>query len=483
VRLVLVVTVIGSFLRLFGLAFVPPLILAAIEGEWTGVLDFLLAISVTVGLGTAVSFRMKKGVVLDRGEALAVVSGTWASVAICGAIPYLSEGLSVIDALFESFSGFTTTGATVLTDFSRYGRAFYLWRAMSQWFGGLGVIALFIVMLPRLGIAGRQLFFAEASGAPSEAVSPAVRHAASRLWMLYVALTLLLTALLLICGMGPYDALVHALTTMPAGGFSPHGQSIMGYDNPAAEWVLTVFMVIAGSSFPLLYHFLRRRSFRVLNDGEFLFYVGSTIVFGVAIAFVIAPGLPGEPELRTALFQAASIISSTGYASTDFNLWSDPARVLLVVLMVIGGCAGSAAGGPKVVRWLIVFTHVRRELTRTLHPRAVLPVRYKGKVVDPPIIRAVFSLVVLYVLGYFVGGVVMVVLGADLVTGFSAAIACLGNIGPGFGPAGPMGSFAGFSDAAKLVLTVLMWIGRLEIVAVIALLHPDVWRDVRLFRR
>ncbi|MDD9944811.1 MAG: TrkH family potassium uptake protein [Myxococcales bacterium] len=478
-RVTLVFGVVGQLLRRFSVAFIPPLLLGVVDEQWDLAGHFVVAALATYIIGTLAGLRFSTAPVFHRAEALAVVAFTWLSVAVFGAIPYALQGLSFVDAVFESMSGLTTTGATVFTRFERYGRALFLWRAMSQWFGGLGVIALFVVVLPRLGIAGRQLFFAEASGAPSEAISPQVRDSANRLWILYTALTTLLAGLLLLTGMPPYESVLHALTTMSAGGFSPNPQSISGYHNAAAEWVLVVFMLLSGTSFTLQYKVFTGRPFGFFRDGEFVFYLSVTLVGALGVACVLARGTPELSHLRVAAFQATSLVSSTGFASVDYDRWSDSARAILITLMVLGGCAGSAAGGPKAIRFVLVLKRMQREITRVLHPRAVLPLRYKKRPIPDEIVRAVYSLVVLYLAGYFLLGVVLVLLGSDLVTGFSAALACLGNIGPAFGPAGPMGSFAHFSDLAKSVLVFAMWIGRLEIVAVLALLHSDVWRAIR----
>ncbi len=479
-RLLLVFGVVGQLLRVFSAAFVPPLLLALVDREWSVAGHFAAALGASLTAGTLARRGLPRAPVFQRSEALAVVAFSWLFMGLFAAIPYLFAGLSPVDALFESISGLTTTGATVLTDFSLYGRAFFLWRAMTQWFGGLGVIALFVVVLPRLGIAGRQLFFAEASGAPSEAVSPQVRHSAKRLWILYTVLTTVLASLLMAAGMGGYEAVLHSLTTLAAGGFSPHPESVAGYHNARAEWILVVFMTLAGTSFTLQYKVFTGRVLGFFRDAEFLFYVGIMAACGLATAWILAGGIPSLEQLRLAAFQAASLMSSTGYASVDYERWPDPARALLVVVMVIGGCAGSAAGGPKSVRMLLVFKNVLREMTRVLHPRAVLPIRYMRRPIPDEIMRAVFMLVGLFMLGYFVVGTLLVVLGADMVTGFTAALACLGNIGPAFGPAGPMGTYAGFPVPSKLLLTAAMWVGRLEIVTVLALLHRDVLRNLRL---
>ncbi len=489
-RLALVLGLVGRLLRAFSPAFLPPMVLALVDGANQMALEFLAAGGAAFVIGTLLGQRRVQAVSFRRSEALAVVAFTWLVVASFAAIPYLFVGLSPIDALFESMSGFTTTGATVFQE-QHWGfdRALFLWRAMTQWFGGVGVIALFIVVLPHLGVGGRQLFFAEASSATSESIAPKIQGVAMRIWILYVFLTLLQTSLLyLMAGMPFFDSMCHALTTMPAGGFSPNPESIAGYADAAAypgydaalgEWIITVFMLIAGMSFPLLWVGLVGRPWKIFKDGEALFYLIATALGATGVALVLAQGMPGIEGVRTALFQCASLISSTGYASTDYNLWADGARVMLVFVMLVGGCAGSAAGGAKAVRNLVALKFLYRELTRVLHPRAVIPLRHKGAVIPEAILRAVLTVVALYLIGYVFVGTLLVLLGADLVTGFTASLACLGNIGPGFGPTGPMGSFGEFGPASKSILIVAMWAGRLEVVTVMALLHPDVLKKIR----
>lgn len=479
-RLRLVLAIVGRLMRLFCLAFLAPTLLALWDGEWVVASHFAGSAAGGALVGTLMSLGYEPRRMLHRSEAMAIVSGTWLLVAAVAGVPYLFAGLSVPDALFESMSGLTTTGATVLQDFSRYGRAFFLWRAMTQWFGGLGVIALFVVVLPRLGIAGRQLFFAESSSAPGEGVSPQIRDSANKLWVLYVALTLLCMGLLYLTGMDVYESGVHAMTTLAAGGFSPNGSSIAGYANPAAEWVLVVFMFLAGASFPLQFRvFTGQDPLGFLKDEEFRFYTLVTVAGALGLAFVVSGGLPDADAVRAGFFQSASLISSTGFASVDYDQWSDSAKQLIVIIMVVGGCAGSAAGGPKAVRHLLVGRHVIRELRQVLHPRAVIPLRYNGRGVPDQVMRAVFTLAVIYVGGYFVIGVLLVWMGSEPITAFSASVACLGNVGPGFNAVGPMMNFAGLSTSAKLLLFAAMWIGRLEIVTVAALLHPSVWRTLR----
>ena len=438
-RVALVLGVLGKLLQVFAVVFLPPTLLAAWDATqgapWRDVVVFASSGTATWIIGVVMSRGFRKRPDFARSEALGVVAGAWLCIAQFAAIPYLLSGLGYVDALFESMSGLTTTGATVLTDFDAHSRAFFLWRSMTQWFGGLGVIALFVVVLPQLGIAGRQIFFAEASAATTDVVSPNVRESARRLWVLYVFLTILeVFMLMLVAGMPAFESVCHSLTTMSAGGFSPNSASIAGYANPAAEWILIGFMLLSGVSFPLLWVAMTRRPLELVRDGEFRFYFLSLTSVGLLLGLFLAHGLPNLEALRTGLFQSVSLISSTGYASVDYAVapWTDGMRALLVIVMLVGGCAGSAAGGAKAIRNLLSLKFMFREFTRVLHPRGVIPLRHRGRAIPDDAMRAILNLVLLYVATYVLLGCLLVLLGADFVTGFTATLACVGNIGPGF---------------------------------------------------
>ena len=478
-RVLLVLSVVGNLLRYFGLAFVPPAALALFERDWLSLAGFVGSGLAAVALGTLMARTHGRPDRVFRAEAMAIVAGTWMIVAAVSAVPYLVEGLTPVDALFEAMSGLTTTGATIFTDFD-HPRSLFLWRAETQWIGGLGVIALFVVVLPRLGIAGRQLFFAEASGAPSEGFGSQIRRSATWIWALYTGLTITCAVALIACGMGAFDAVCNAMTTLSAGGFSPNAESILGYHNHGVEWVLVVFMFLAGASYPLQLRCARGEFRALFQDGEFLAYLAVGLVAVALLMFLRAPaGVTGLDALRITAFQVTSILSSTGFASLDYNEWQDPAKAVLIFVMVVGGCAGSAAGGPKVIRHLLVARHVWREWTLVLHPRAVVPMLHNGRSVSGFVVRSVLALVLLYFGGYLGLGLVLTIVETDFVTAFSASLACLGNIGPGFGVVGPEGTYASFSPFAKTLLLLAMWVGRLEIITVLALLHPRVWTALR----
>lgn len=483
-RLALVVHLTGVLVRMFSPALLAPAAVALIYREWRDVTGFLLAFGTTALVGTLM--RRAGGDAagtferLRRSEGLVIVAATWLLIAHLAGIPYVWAGLGPIDALFESMSGLTTTGATVLTDFTAYGRGFFFWRALTQWLGGLGVIALFIAVLPRLAIGGRELFFAEAAGPTDDKLTPQLRQTALALWRLYSAVTAAQIVALLIAGMSLYDAVCHAFTTLSAGGFSPHPQSIAGYDSPAIHWIITVFMFVAGANFALQYRAVRGGRIALARDEELRAYAAIVVVATGAVAFFLLRDGAGPAEaLRHGAFQVISIATTTGYASVDFDLWSDQAKMVLFVLMFIGGSAGSAAGGPKVVRHILMARLTLRELKRTLHPRAVLPVKLGGRVVPEHILRDIQVFMLFYLLTFAVGAAIVVMLGADLLTGITASIACLGNIGPGFERIGPMASFAELHPLSKIVLTAEMWIGRLEVLTVLVLFRFEAWRSAR----
>jgi trk system potassium uptake protein len=481
-RFALVLHVTGTLVRLFSPALLPPALVAALYREWTDAAGFLATAAATAVLGTAVRSTGAPLALqtLRRAEGLVIVAVTWMAVAHVAAVPYLWAGLSFIDALFESMSGLTTTGATVFTDFTAYGRALFFWRSLTQWVGGLGVIALFIAVLPRLAIGGRELFFAEAAGPTDEKLTPQLRQTAIALWKVYAAFTAAQVLALVVVGMPLYDAVCHAFTTMAAGGFSPHPQSIAGYESAAVDWVITAFMFVAGANFALQYRAVRGSRQALVQDEEFRAYTGVVLVASGLLAIILLRGGMGMMEaVRHSMFQVLSILTTTGFASVDFQLWSDQAKIVLFLLMFIGGCAGSAGGGPKVVRHVLMARFTLRELRRTLHPRAVLPVKLGGRVVPEHILRDVQVFMLFYLLTFAVGAAVVVLLGADLLTGISASIACLGNIGPGFGPLGPMGTFADLHPLSKIVLTLQMWIGRLEVLTVLVLFRFEVWQSAR----
>jgi trk system potassium uptake protein TrkH len=409
-----------------------------------------------------------------------------------------------VNALFESMSGFTTTGATVLGDisFEQHSRSVLLWRQLTQWLGGMGIIVLMVAILPELSVGGAQVIDQEAPGLSIEKLTPRIRDTAQILWRIYIGFTLAAMAVyygLHLAGVAPnmglYNAVAHALTTMPTGGFSPEARSVEAF-SPAVQWTVTFFMIVAGTNFALFWYVLDGEPTRLTNNAEFRTYLFVMGVVGALLAALLFTGvgldtvptgvdpIPGDLEgsFRQAVFQTAAVVTTTGYASMDFNTWDQSAQVVLLLAMFLGGSAGSAAGSVKIIRWYLIQKAVVRELFTSVHPDAVRPVRLADEVVDESTIRGLFVFTMTF-LAIFAVSTVLIYLdglrvGLELsaIEAVSAAIATLGNIGPGVGIVGPMNNFLPFSDAAKLYMIFLMWIGRLEILSVLILFTPAYWR-------
>lgn len=411
-----------------------------------------------------------------RREAIAGVLLTWALVPLLGALPFIfSVDFGLVDAYFESMSGFTATGATVITDYTTVPDTIFMWRSMSQWIGGIGILVLFVAVFPQLAIAGRQMFFAEAPGPNDERLTPRLRHTAAAVLAVYSALTLACGAAYMLLGMAPFDAVVQTLATVSAGGFSNHALGFAYFANPALEWVAVVFMFLAGVSLPLLYRTVSGRPLLPLRDAEFRGYTVALLGAAAVLALLLWP-LEQADSVRLALFHAVSVMTTTGFAAVDFATWAPPALAVLLVLMLIGGSAGSTSGGVKVVRWLIVFKNTVREIRRTLHPRAVLPVRVGNNIVSEDVLRSVAAFLTLYVGLFAAATVVLVMLGAQFDVALTAAIAAIGNVGPGFGSVGPMSSYADLHPVSRALLTFIMFAGRLEVVTVFVVFMPGWWR-------
>jgi trk system potassium uptake protein len=487
---------VGALVKYLGLAFAFPLALALGYGEeWW---PYVASGAVCAGFGAGLELVTRGKERIGVREGFLVVSLTWLVAAFFVSLPYLFSGneqlANPLDAYFEAMSGMTTTGASILTDVSQLDRSLAMWRQFSQWLGGMGIIVLALAVLPRLRVGGRQLFESELPGPEVENLAASIRDTARRLWILYVGLTVLMIAVLCVLAwtgadeaMSVYEAVAHAFTTLPTGGFSTKPRSLEAF-GAATQWTVIVFMVVAGANFALMYRSLVRRNVRALGrDEEFRLYLavlalGSLIVFVELLAEDL---LAGEAAVRHAVFQAVSMMTTTGYASIDFNAWLAPAplaAMVLVALMFAGGSAGSTAGSIKIVRHVLIGKLLRRELDQAIHPEVVSPVRLNRSAIDERVLRAVISFVLLYAGIWAVGSLLLVVESARAgveVTPFAAMAAAattLGNVGPAFGFAGPMGSFDPFSGGSKGVMIVLMWLGRLEIVPIVVLFTKSYWR-------
>lgn len=471
----IVLYVLGGLLRLLGLIMIVPLGVAYYYEE--NLIPFLVAILITSLTGfLLLSYKTEEEWM--RKEGFAIVAFGWLAAAVFGAIPFMLEGISPLNSVFESMSAFTTTGSTILTDIESYPKGILFWRGMMQWLGGMGIIVLFIAILPKLGVAGRQLLRAEAPGPTEDKLKPRVRETARILWMVYFVISFVQVVALLLAGVSLYDSLNHMFATMACGGFSNYALSVEAFNSPLVEFIITFFMFVAGANFALHYRAIYIDKNLLLKDDEFRFYaalvLSATGVLTILLWLNMDTG--AFDSFRLAIFQVVSIITTTGFATTDFNLWPDSAKMVLILVMFIGGCAGSTGGGMKVVRILILLKHSRAELFKALHPRAIRGVKLNNKNVPEEIVNSIVSFVVIYLLVFVSGTLILSVLGMDIITSFTASIATLGNIGPGLNVVGPMGSFDPIPPLGKLVLIANMWIGRLEVYTVILLFTPEFWK-------
>ncbi|PAU84754.1 potassium transporter TrkH [Halorubrum salipaludis] len=503
------VGLLGVGIKYLAVTMLVPLVVALAYGEDIWV--FLVSMALVAAVGFAVE-RVDPDPDLGPREALLFVSLAWLAAAVIGTVPYLLAGYGtastvglhtgsfgalaggIVNALFESMSGFTTTGATVLGEIStdRHSHALMMWRQLTQWLGGMGIIVLMIAILPEVAVNGAQLMESEAPGPELQKLTPKIAETARALWLIYFGFTVLYIAILYglhLVGMAPnmdlFNAVAHGFTTLPTGGFSPEADSIAAF-SAAVQWVVIPFMVVAGVNFALFWHVLRGEAEVMLKNAEFRAYAGALAVVTALLAVVLfrgaAPAIElggatqgvAENSLRQAAFQIGSLLNSTGYATADFAQWDTHAQVILLFAMFIGGSAGSTGGGVKIVRWLIVGKAIRRELFTSAHPDVVQPIRLSGSVVDEDAIRGIMAFTLLYVVLFALSAVFISLdtarIGEQLTVleAISASLATIGNIGPGFGRLGPFGNYEFFSNASKLLMIFLMWVGRLEIVPVLA---------------
>lgn len=455
----------------------------------------ILAGLVTLGIGGILMLLTRKhDKELDKREGYIIVTFGWIIMSLVGTLPYLFTGAipGFANAFFETMSGYTTTGATILNDIESLPESVLFWRSITHWIGGMGIIVLAIAILPLLGIGGMQLFAAEAPGPSASKLHPRITDTAKRLWLIYVGYTVAETILLQVAGMSFFDAINHSLSTLSTGGFSTKNASIAHWNGqPMIQYIIMVFMFLAGTNFVLSYFAFKTKFSKILQDEEFKVYWSGVLVLALVAILVIYfeadmtastvdhPMVWGklESSIRHGLFQVLAILTTTGFVSADFTTWTPFLTMFFLAIMFLGGSAGSTAGGIKLVRHLIMIKNGLMEFRRTLHPRAILPVRYNKRAVPQPIVFNILGFFILYMLAFIVGVGVFSVLGLDFETSLGGAASSLGNVGPGLGDLGPVENYGGLPTAAKWWATFLMLIGRLELFTVLILITPFFWRN------
>ncbi len=444
-------------------------------------LDLFISALLTIGPGLIIYYITRNAPFsIGKREGYIVVSMAWLCFSFFGSVPFVLTGSipSFTNAFFETISGFTTTGATVLNDIESLPYGILFWRSITQWLGGMGIIVMSLAILPILGIGGMQLFIAEVPGITPDKLHPRVKETAKRLWGIYMIFTLLEVFLLLLGGMNLFDAVNHAFTTMATGGYSTKQASIAHFQSPYIEYVITVFMFVAGTNFTLSYAALHFRFDRVLRNEEFRYYMGFVLGFTLILSFILAISseIPLEKAFRDSLFQVVSIITTTGYVTVDYLSWVPVSGVIIFMLMFFGGSAGSTGGGIKIARVVLLLKNSYLELKRLIHPNAIIPVRLNGKAVSAPILSNVLAFIVFYVLITGISVIIMAALGLDLDSSLGAVAATLGNIGPGIGSVGPVENFYHIPALGKWFLSFLMLLGRLELFTVLVLFSTPFWK-------
>jgi trk system potassium uptake protein TrkH len=471
--------IMGALLFILGSLMLPAAAISWLYQEDSS--PILIAAAISLGMGLFLFFSLSKEEPLIRKrEGYLIVALSWILMSIFGMIPFIisEEVTTTADALFETVSGLTTTGASILTDIESMPKGLLFWRSMTHWIGGLGIIVLTVAIFPLLGIGGIELFVAESPGPTSDKVHPRISETAKRLWYIYVGLTVLCALLYWAGGMTLFDAVNHSFATMATGGFSTKNASLAYFDSAFIEYVAIFFMFLAGSNFTLINFGLVGKFRRVINNDEFKAYAIGLLVFSVALAVPIFLNSDHGLELsfRKSLFQVVSLVTTTGFITDDYTQYSTGVTFVFFMLLFVGGCAGSTAGGIKFIRHTVFFKNSWLEFKRIVHPRAIVPLIINGERVTGRIINNIMNFLLIYLLTFVVGSLIISMLGYDLPTAFGSVATCLGNVGPAIGRVGPVDNFAFFSPEAKVVLSFIMLLGRLELFTILILFTPFFWR-------
>ncbi|MBP1677507.1 MAG: Trk system uptake protein TrkH [Bacteroidetes bacterium] len=479
----LIAKILGSLLVIEGFFFVLCMAVDLYYGEniW---IYFLQSAGIALVLGfVGVLLGRKASPQIGKREGSVIVTMTWLLFSCVGMMPFVLSGSipSVTDAFFETMSGFTTTGASVLNNIEELPHSILFWRSTTHWIGGLGIIVISMALLPVFGFSGMYIFSAEATGPTKDKIHPKISETAKRLLGIYVVLTLSETILLKVAGMSWFDAVCHSFATIATGGFSTRQSSIGAYNSPAIEYIVIFFMIFSGINFSLYYFLFKQKIAKVFHNEEFRVYLLIIGVFTVLLTLTHLYKLDFsfssfEDTLRNSLFVVSSTISTTGFVTVDYGIWPTYTWIMVIVLMLIGSSAGSTAGGMKVVRVLLTFKYSYYEFKRLIHPNAVFPVRYNDHVMEDGVITRILSFVIVYIMLIVVGSLLLSFAGMDFVEALTGQITCLSNVGPGLGKIGPAFSFSELSVASKWILSASMMIGRLELFTVLVIFTPVFWK-------
>lgn len=481
----IVIRTIGAIIGIVGIFLLVPLICDFIiqEGQY---LTYIKSILICLAIGFPMFHYGKGNRKIAKREGYLIVAFGWLSLCYFGTLPYILAGQDIdfFSGFFESTSGFTTTGATIFSDIEALPQSLLVWRSLTQWIGGMGIIVLTVALFPILGIGGVELFTAEAPGPTNQKIHPKIKEVAKRLWLIYFSLTVIVVVLLkYVGGMCFFDSFNHGLTTMATGGFSTKNSSLAHFNSPTIEYIVMLFMFIGGVNYTILYYLLKARFKKVLANEEFRFYsiiIFLIIIFGTTYLYSTT-SVGKEPAFRYFAFQVISIITTTGYITADYTSWGMPTEMFFFMLLFVGGCAGSTSGGVKIIRHLVFFKNSLLEFKRILHPRAYVRLKIDGEIIRGSVIMHILVFLIFYLIIFVLGSLIMVFLIGDMshpfLSSIGAVATCLGNVGPAIGALGPVDDFSELNHTAKVFLSFIMIVGRLELFTILVLFTTYFWKN------
>ena len=478
-RYSLICNILGMMSKYIGALFIIPMFCAFLLKEANAIIPFLVTGAIAVVLGWILTVKKVEQKEIDnikKSESLATVFFAWILFALICTIPYLFYGMDITNAVFEATSGVTTTGASIMDDYSVYPKTLFFFRSLTQWFGGMGIVVLFIAVLPRISVAGRQMFYAEAPTPTEDKPTPRIRYTASWLWGIYFALTIIELIILKFLGLDFFEATITSLSTIATGGFSHMQNSIYDFHNPQISLCVFIFMFIAGINYILVYRGLKNKKItHIFKSEEFRGYFGITLM--LALSLFINSHYEIKRALLNGFFEITATMTSTGFAVDNYIKWDATSKVILFLAFFTGGCAASTSGGIKIIRWIFIGKYLKRELNKIVHPQGVYPIKLEGAPVGQDIVSQMVAFVVFYLVIFALGAFLIVLIENNTTIAISSSAAAIGNIGPAFGTIGPMDSFNALHNLTKWILILLMLIGRLEIIPFLAILNKDLWKN------
>lgn len=479
----LIFNILGLISKYVGIMFIIPMVAAIILGEYEDIIPFFYSFVIASFIGFIFSFKKTSQKNIDtikKSESLTTVFFAWILFTIICAIPYLFYDFSITNAFFEAMSGTTTTGGTVIVDFSLYPKTLFFFRSLTQWFGGMGIVVLFIAVLPKIAVAGRQMFFAEVPAPTEDKATPRIRYTASWLWGIYLTYTVIEVIVLKLLKVDTYNAIITALSTISTGGFSALPNSIKEFQDTRVAICVLFFMFIAGINYLLIYRGLKNRKTAPLFKSEELrAYVGIILFISILLStsLIINSHYSVNIAVLHSFFEVVATMTSSGFAIDNYIQWDAASKVILFLAFFTGGCATSTSGGVKIIRLVFIAKYLKRELNKIIHPAAVYPITLENSAINRDIISQMIAFIIFYIVIFGISAFLIVLIENNTTIALSSSAAALGNIGPGYGTIGPMGNFNDLSIFTKWILILLMLIGRLEIIPFLAILNKDLWKD------